>query len=71
MSFSKQEYLDYTVNAIGLNETDVVLEVAAGTCACGRAIAPNVSDVICIDATPVMLASGKEAAEDLTINGKS
>lgn len=54
MNFSKQEYLDYTVNLIGLDRTDAVLEVAAGTCACGRAIAPNVSEVICIDATPAL-----------------
>lgn len=63
MSFSKQEYLDYTVNAIGLNDTDDVLEVAAGTCACGRAIAPHVQKVTCLDATCAMLEKGKAAAQ--------
>ena len=34
MNFTKQEFLDYTIRAIELKESDGVLEVAAGTCAC-------------------------------------
>lgn len=63
MSFTKQEYLDDTVRSIELLETDKVLEVASGTCACGRAIAPHVCQVTCVDATPAMLAVGRAAAE--------
>jgi ubiquinone/menaquinone biosynthesis C-methylase UbiE len=55
MSFSKKEYLDYTVKCMGLKETDIVLEAAAGTCACGRSIAPFVESVKCLDATEAML----------------
>ena len=63
MSFSKQEYLDYVVNSIDFHKEDTVLEVASGTCACGRAIAPNVLSVTCTDATPAMLEVGKCVAE--------
>ena len=41
MSFSKQEYLDYTVRKMGLDGTESVLEVAAGTCAMRRYRPPH------------------------------
>lgn len=63
MNFSKQEYLDYTVQCMNLNSGDNVLEAAAGTCVCGRSIAPFVKSVTCIDATPAMLAVGQAEAE--------
>lgn len=62
MNFTKQEYLDYTVSSIAPRSTDCVLEAAAGTCACGRSVAPFVNSVVCLDATPAMLAVGKEEA---------
>ena len=55
MNFSKKEYLDYTMKAIGAARTDLVLEPAAGTCVCGRTLAPMVQKVTCLDATPAML----------------
>ena len=67
MNFSKQEYLNYTVQCMGLVPSDCVLEAAAGTCACGRSVAPFVKSVICLDATPAMLAVGKEEAEKIGI----
>ena len=63
MSFSKQEYLDYTISKIAPSKSDIVLEVAAGTCICGRAIAPYAQNVTCLDMTPAMLTLGKAAAE--------
>ena len=45
MNFSKKEYLDYTMKAIGAARTDLVLEPAAGTCVCGRTLAPMVQKV--------------------------
>ena len=42
VNFTKKEYLDYTVDAASPAGTDIVLEVAAGTCACGRTFAPLV-----------------------------
>lgn len=63
MNFSQKEYLDYAVSLIAPTPTDHVLEVAAGTCACGRAIAPHAQSVTCLDMTPAMLTVGRDAAE--------
>lgn len=63
MNFSKEDYLEYTVAAASVSKTDCVLEVAAGTCATGRAIAPYAASVACLDVTPAMLESGKQEAE--------
>lgn len=62
MNFSKQEYLDYAVSRVAPRQTDDVLEVAAGTCACARAFAPHVASVTCLDMTAAMLKVG-DAAE--------
>lgn len=64
MNFSKQEYLDHTVRCMELAPTDRVLEAAAGTCACGRSVAPFVRSVVCLDATPAMLNVGRAKAEE-------
>jgi ubiquinone/menaquinone biosynthesis C-methylase UbiE len=48
---------------MGLKETDIVLEAAAGTCACGRSIAPFVVSVKCLDATEAMLDVARKEAE--------
>ena len=52
MNFSKQDYLYSVVQKIAQSKTDAVLEVAAGTCACGRTIAPYAGNVVCLDMTP-------------------
>ena len=62
MNFSKQDYLYSVVQKIVPSKTDAVLEVAAGTCACGRAIAPYAGNVVCLDMTPAMLSVGKSEA---------
>lgn len=62
MNFSKQDYLCSAVQKIVPSKTDAVLEVAAGTCACGRAIAPYAGNVVCLDMTPAMLSIGKSEA---------
>ena len=67
MNFSKKEYLDYTMKAIGASKTDLVLETAAGTCVCGRTIAPMVQKVTCLDATPAMLDIGIQSAKEAGI----
>ena len=63
MNFSNKEYLSYAVSKITPKKTDTVLEVAAETCACGRAIAPYVAKVTCLDMTPAMLSVEKEAVK--------
>ena len=55
MNFSNRDYLDYCVRTIEPASTDSVLEVAAGTCACGRSLAPFAQTVTCLDTTPAML----------------
>ena len=60
MNFTKEEYLDYTVSAIDISPNASVLEVAAGTCACGRALAAYAKNVTCLDVTPAMLEVGKQ-----------
>lgn len=47
---------------------DAVLEVAAGICACGRALAPLAGNVVCLDMTPAMLSVGKAEAEKANLS---
>lgn len=68
MSFSKKEYLAYAAAKIAPQKTDHVLEAAAGTCACGRALAPQVESVVCLDMTPAMLSRGKAKAEEKALS---
>lgn len=68
MNFTKKGYLDYVVERVAAKPDDAVLEVAAGTCACGRAIAPHAGSVICLDMTPAMLSIGKAEAEKAGLN---
>ena len=68
LHLSKQEYLAYTVGKTAPNNTDTILEVAAGTCMCGRAFAPHAAHVVCLDATPAMLEVGKAECEKALID---
>ena len=52
--------MDHTVKMTASKKTDSILEVAAGTCVCGRNLAPYAEHVICLDATPAMLEIGKK-----------
>jgi ubiquinone/menaquinone biosynthesis C-methylase UbiE len=62
VAYSKGAF-DDTVQSMNLTKDDCILDAAAGTCSFGRAAAPFVKTVICLDATPAMLAAGKEEAE--------
>lgn len=44
-NFMKKEYLDYVISEVQPQKTDSVLEVAAGTCICGRSFALYVGQV--------------------------
>ena len=55
---SKAEYTDYLIRKIAATGEEHALEVAAGTCICGRALAPYVKDITCLDMTEEMLAQG-------------
>lgn len=62
--FSDRNYLKQIIKAANPKPTDSILEVASGTCICGRALAPLVKNVTCVDATQTMLDIGKKAAHD-------
>ena len=62
MNFTKQEYLNHIVSCVNPQKSDTVLEVAAGTCICGRSLAPFVKSVTCLVMTTAMLAVGKKKA---------
>ena len=65
---SKIEYTDYLIKRIGAKGTEHALEVAAGTCICGRALAPFVKDITCLDLTEEMLAQRKRLVGENQIN---
>lgn len=66
---SKVEYQDYMIEKVKPEVTDQVLEVAAGTCICGRAFALHVERVTCFDATEKMLAVGQVEAKKAGYSG--
>lgn len=68
---SKTEYTDYLIRRIEAKGTEHALEAAAGTCICGRALAPFVKDITCLDLTEEMLAQGKKLAEESQIKNIS
>lgn len=59
---SKSEYQDYMIEKVNPHKNDKILEVAAGTCICGRAFARHSAYVTCLDATSEMLEIGKKEA---------
>jgi SAM-dependent methyltransferase len=63
LTLTNQEYLAWMVDTLDPNPHDAVLDVAAGTGHLGRAIAPRVRCVVCLDLTPDMLHEGKQAAQ--------
>lgn len=64
LNFSNTDYLEHIVSALHPSSQETVLEVAAGTCICGRVLAPFVSHVYCLDMTPAMLDVGKHKARE-------
>ena len=61
---SKAEYTNYLIHRIAPTGEETALEVAAGTCICGRALAPHVKHIDCLDLTPAMLAQGQSLAKE-------
>lgn len=68
---SKAEYTDYLINRINANGNEKALDVAAGTCICGRALASYVKEIVCLDLTDAMLEQGKKAAARDNLNNVS
>jgi ubiquinone/menaquinone biosynthesis C-methylase UbiE len=63
LTLTNQEYLAWMVDTLDPHPHDAVLDVAAGTGHLGRAIAPRVRCVVCLDLTPAMLHEGEQAAQ--------
>ena len=63
LTLTSRDYLAWMVDALDLDPHDAVLDVAAGTGHLGRAIAPRVRRVVCLDLTPDMLREGEQAAQ--------
>jgi ubiquinone/menaquinone biosynthesis C-methylase UbiE len=63
VNFTKEEYLNYMLSCVAPCRENMLLEVAAGTCACGRSFAPLVQTVVCLDATVPMLQVGQQEAD--------
>ena len=59
----KNAFTERTICSMELQGNERVLEIAAGTCALGRMIAPHVFSVTELDITPAMLEAGKKANE--------
>lgn len=68
---SKEDYLAYMINRISPKTTDNVLEVAAGTCICSRALSKYVHHIASLDITADMLTAGKTESEKAGINNIS
>lgn len=67
-NFTQKGLFDHVVSEVQPKKTDHILEVAVGTCICGRVFAPFVHEVTCLDVTPAMLAVGKTQAEKQAYN---
>lgn len=61
--FSKEEFNALAIEQMRLTGKERALEVAAGTCAFGRAIAPHVAHITESDTTEAMLKIGREVGE--------
>jgi len=61
-SGSVPEGLRNLVTGLGLRKSDVVLDVAAGSCRVSRAMAPLVQHVTAVELTEAMLNAGREMA---------
>lgn len=68
---SKEEYTNYLIRSVQAKGNEHALEVAAGTGICGRALAPYVKDITCLDLTEAMLEQGKKQAEHENIQNIS
>jgi ubiquinone/menaquinone biosynthesis C-methylase UbiE len=63
LTLTNRDYLAWMIDTLEPNPQDAVLDVAAGTGHLGRAIAPRVRRVVCLDLSPNMLHEGEQAAQ--------
>ncbi len=63
MNVSRKKHMEHMIELLSPLNEDSILEVAAGTCACGRALAGTAAAVTCLDTTPQMLAIGNRESQ--------
>lgn len=63
----KQAFNEKAIEQMRLNGSENILEIAAGTCAFGRMIAPHVAHITELDVTAAMLAVGRQENEKANI----
>ncbi len=62
MNVQRKEHMAHIIDLLSPLDSLSILEVAAGTCACGRAMAQTASAVTCLDTTAGMLEVGMREA---------
>ena len=67
-NFTDESYMEHIRGCISPGRGNSILEVASGTCLCGRSLAPYVKTVVSLDATPAMLEKGKAEAEKRSLD---
>ncbi len=68
MNVYRREHMAHVIDILSPLDKDSILEVAAGTCACGRTFADAAAVVTCLDTTPEMLEVGIEKAGKSELN---
>ena len=57
-NFTDESYMEHIRGCISPGSGNSILEVASGTCLCGRSLAPYVKTVVSLDATPCDAGKG-------------
>ncbi len=68
MNVYRRKHMEHMIDVLSPLDETSILEVAAGTCACGRALAESADVVTCLDTTPEMLEVGKKAAKESNLS---
>ncbi len=63
MNVYRRQHMAHVIELLSPLDRVSALEVAAGTCACGCALAEHAAAVTCLDTTPEMLSVGRDEAQ--------
>ena len=70
-NYNRESFLNKVLRQLKPNKKDTLLEVAAGTCACGRFFSKYVHHVLCLDAALPMLKEAQRLNTKKRINNIS
>ncbi len=68
MNVQRRQHMAHVIDLLSPLNHVSALEVAAGTCACGRALAETAAAVTCLDTTPEMLSVGRDEAQKANLS---